>query len=418
MLTVLAAIIGFGAIIFFHELGHFVAARLSGLPVERFSMGFPPHIVKIRGRKTEYCIGAIPLGGYVKVDLGTSGETAPDNPWYLRLITAACGPLFNLLLAIVLFFLVLAVVGQQVSVFSNVVGEGGNLLGLAPGDTVLAVNGVPVADYSATALLMSENLSGEITVGTDSGRIDSAYDLGGAEEAPGFTPMLPPVIGESLIGMPAYEAGIRAGDSVLTVDGIPAGSWSDLLGMVESARGREMTIEYARSGTVYSARLRPVEIEGMVRIGVVAMTPVTTLRYPVPEAVLYSVRSAAGGAIMIFRSLATVFSRPRELVEMSGGPIFVAETLDQEAGKGLGRLLEAVAGISLAVMCFNLLPIPILDGGQMLLLLYEGVTRKRLSGRAIQVMQQVGVLFILALFVLIMWRDVARLFLRVNQPGS
>ncbi len=137
-----------------------------------------------------------------------------------------------------------------------------------------------------------------------------------------------------------------------------------------------------------------------------------------PEALLYSVKSATGGAVMIFRSLATVFSRPRELVEMSGGPIFVAETLDQEAGKGLGRLLEAVAGISLAVMCFNLLPIPILDGGQMLLLLYEGITRRRLSGRAIQVMQQVGVLFILALFVLIMWRDVARLFLRVNQPGS
>lgn len=418
MLTVLAAIAGFGAIIFFHELGHFVAARLSGLPVERFSMGFPPHIVKIRGRKTEYCIGAIPLGGYVKVDLGTSGETAPDSPWFLRLLTAACGPLFNLLLAIVLFFLVLAVVGQQVSVFSNVVGEGGNLLGLAPGDTVLAVNGVPTADYAAVAAAMSGDLSGEITVGTDSGRVTAAYGLGGLEETPGFVPMLPPVVGESLIGMPAYEAGIRAGDSVLTVDGSTVGSWSDLLGMVEGSRGREMTIRYMRDGSVYTASLRPVEIEGMVRIGVVASTPVTNLRYPVPAALLYSVKSATGGAVMIFRSLATVFSRPRELVEMSGGPIFVAETLDQEAGKGLGRLLEAVAGISLAVMCFNLLPIPILDGGQMLLLLYEGIKRRRLSGRAIQVMQQVGVLFILALFVLIMWRDVARLFLRVNQPGS
>ena len=418
MLTVLAAILGFGAIVFFHELGHFTAARLAGLQVERFSIGFPPHIVKIRGRKTEYCIGAIPLGGYVKVDLGTSGETAPDSPWFLRLLTAACGPLFNLLLAVVLFFLVLAVVGQQVSVFSNVVGDGSNSLGLAPGDTVLAVNGIPSADYTAVAELMSENLSGEITAGTASGRITAAYSLGGIEEAPGFTPMLPPVIGESLVGMPAYEAGIRSGDSLLTVDGSPVGSWSDLLGMVEGARGREMTIEYARTGAVYTARLRPVEIEGMVRIGVVASTPVTNLRYPVPEAMLYSVKAAAGGAVMIFRSLSTVFSRPRELVEMSGGPIFVAETLDQEAGKGLGRLLEAVAGISLAVMCFNLLPIPILDGGQMLLLLYEGITRRRLSGRAVQIVQQVGILFILALFVLIMWRDVARLFLRVNQPGS
>lgn len=417
MLTALAAIAGFGAIVFFHELGHFVAARISGLPVERFSIGFPPHIVKIKGPRTEYCIGAIPLGGYVKVDLGTSGETSPESPWYLRLLTAACGPLFNLLLAAMLFFIVLAVVGQDISVFSNVVGPGGNTLGLAEGDTVLAVNGTVTADFSSVVSEMRSAPAGGLLAGTDSGRVSVDYSFAGEEDIPGFVPFIPPVIGESIIGLPAYEAGMRAGDSVVAVDGIPVSSWADMLARVEESGGSEMNFAFLRDDSIYTARLEPMEIEGRYRVGVVAMTTTETLRYPVPEALLYSVKASLGGTVMIFRTLAMVFTRPEELVAMSGGPIFVAETLDQEAGKGLGRLLEAVAGISLAVMCFNLLPIPILDGGQMLMLLYEGVTRKRLSGRAFQVVQQVGLLLILLLFVLIMWRDIARLFLRVNRPG-
>ncbi len=417
MLTILAALAGFGAIVFFHELGHFLAARISGLPVERFSLGFPPHIIRIKGRKTEYCIGAIPLGGYVKVDLGTSGDTAPDTPWFARLLTAAAGPFANFLLAVALFFTVLAIVGQDVSVFGNVVGDGTNVLGLAEGDTVLAVNGVATGEYEAIALQMSADPAGEILVGTSSGRSLIPYALEDPSEAPGFMPFLPAVIGESMVGMPAYEAGLRAGDSIISVNGTPVGSWADLLEHVDGSRNTVMSVTYSRSESVYTARMTPIEMDGLARIGVVASTLHETIRYPVGTALLYSVKASAGGAVLIFRSLASVFSKPRELVEMSGGPIFVAETLDQEAGKGLGRLLEAVAGISLAVMCFNLLPIPILDGGQMLMLLYEGISRKRLSGRSVQIIQQVGLLIILVLFVLIMWRDVSRLFLRVNQPG-
>ncbi len=415
-MTFLYVLLGFGAIVLFHELGHFVAARLAGLEVERFSIGFPPHILKIRTRRTEFCIGAIPLGGYVKVDLGTSGEEkVPDRPWHARLLTALAGPVFNFVLAVILFFLVLGVTGQEEAVFLNVIGPGGNSLGLAEGDTVLAVNGIDTPDYGSAALEMARHPSGTLLAGTAEGRREYAYTLDGPGEAPGFQPLIPPVLGESIIGLPAYEAGLRAGDSLISVDGSPVHSWADLLEAVEGASGSGLVIEYAREGSVFTAVMEPLVLEGSPRIGVVARTSLVNVRYPLGEAFLYSVGAAAGGTVFVYRTLASVFTRPVELVQMSGGPIYVAETLGQEAGRGIPRLLEAVAGISIAVMCFNLLPIPLLDGGQMLLLLYEGVFRRRPSARAVQAAQRIGLLVILVLFVLIMWRDLSRIFLRVTR---
>jgi regulator of sigma E protease len=148
MLVILAVVLGLGVIVLFHEFGHFVVAKLVGLDVERFSIGFPPHVLKLRRGGTEYCIGAVPLGGYVKVELGTSGDEAPSTPWYMRMLVVLAGPGANLLLTALLLFLVLGVVGREVSVLYPVVENPDNPLGLAPGDTVVSVEGRPVDSYS------------------------------------------------------------------------------------------------------------------------------------------------------------------------------------------------------------------------------------------------------------------------------
>jgi regulator of sigma E protease len=411
-MTAFMVVAALAMIIFVHELGHFIAAKLARLPVDRFSIGFPPHILKLRLGKTEYCLGAIPLGGYVKVDLGTSGEGRSDSPWPLRLITAAAGSAANFLFAILVLFLVLAVVGQDISIYPNVVGPVPNQLGLSAGDTILAVNGRVVADFAEIAFAMQGNPSGTLTVGTGSGRREVPWSLP-PEALPGFEPFIEPVVGECLVGMPAYEAGLRQGDSLVSVDGFPVGNWIDLLDRVRSAEA-SLEIVFTRNGSLDTAYVRPVLSEGLPRIGVVARTVTQRMVYSPGRAFLYAVSGVAQGVVGFYGSLLSAFARPREFVDMSGGPVYMAEALGQQAGFGLSRLLEAIAIISIAIMCFNLLPIPLLDGGHVAFILIEGIRGKPLSGKGIQIAQQTGLLIILLLFALIMWKDLSRLFLRAR----
>jgi regulator of sigma E protease len=411
-MTALAVVASLALIIFVHELGHFLAAKLSGLPVERFSIGFPPHLLKVRRGGTEYCIGVIPLGGYVKVDLGTSGEAVSAKPWPLRLLTAAAGSVANFVFAVLVLFSVLAFVGQDVSSYPNVVGPVENRLGLAEGDTILAVNGNPVSDFATVVFAMQDSASGTLTVGTPAGRRDVPWSLY-PDELPGFEPFISPVVGECLVGMPAYESGMRQGDSLVSVNGVEIHSWIDLLDQV---RGEEavLSIVFVREGSLDTATVTPMLVDGSPMIGVIARTLTQKVVYPAGEAFLFSVSAVAGGVTGFYGSLLSAFSRPREFVEMSGGPVYMAEALGQQAEFGISRLLEAVAYISIAVLCFNLLPIPLLDGGHVVLILIEGIRGRPLSGKKVQLAGQIGLLLILLLFTLIMWKDISRLFLRVR----
>ena len=414
MTTVLSVVLGLGCIIIVHELGHFLVAKLVGLPVERFSIGFPPTLARVHMGETDYCLGAIPLGGYVKVRLGTDGGKVPDTPWYLRMLVVAAGPLANLLLAGVLFILILGIVGQQQPMLPSVVGDSANLIGLAPGDTILRVNGVEVGDYSRTALEMSRSGgSGVLLVGSAEGtRFEVPFDLSPAE-LPGFEPFQEPIVGEAPIGMPAFEAGVRQGDRIVELDGEPIDSWSQFRTRVQSGGGEAITIAVERQGEILDLIMEPMMIEDQWRVGIVVETE--TIRVTVSpffRAVTYGLEAALRGVGIFYQSLAMLFERPAEVVQMSGGPVFVAETLGQQAGLGLGRFLETVAVISIAIMGFNLLPLPILDGGHLIFLLYEGIAGRPLSRKKIQIAQQAGFFLILGIILLVMWRDFSRLIAR------
>lgn len=412
-MTVLWAILGLQAIILVHETGHFLAARLVGLPVERFSLGFPPFILRRTRGGVEYCIGAIPLGGFVKVDLGTGGDSKSGAHWAARLLAALSGPLANLLMSIVILFAIYGFIGQEIAVYSNIVGNADNALGLAPGDTVISVSGTVTTTYEDIARLMDGVPRGTLVAGTPSGRIEVEYSFqsGGA---PGFIPHIPPVIGESILGMPAYEAGIRTGDSLVAVNGEPVAGWADLLEAVDSGSGDSLTIAFVRDGRLMTATVEPVTIEGNPLIGVVAETTTRRQTHPLLRALGYSVASAVGGAAGIFGTIFSVFSRPGELVQMSGGPVYIAETLNQQAGFGLARFLDAMAALSLAIMCFNLLPIPVLDGGHAVFLIFEGIAGRPMSKRGVALAQNVGMLVLLLLLGLILWKDLTRVLLRVR----
>ena len=411
MLSIIAIIFGLGVIVFFHEMGHLLMSKALGLEVPRFSLGFPPHIFKRRIGGTEYCIGVIPLGGYCRVNLGTTGEPATDVSWFRRVLVALAGPFANLVLTAVILITIFGIVGWDIDIAPAVVGNTDNPLGLGVGDTVLSVNGYPVADYYEMLGMMYSVTPGTMTVGTSAGILERSYSLPVGTDP--FEALIPAVIGEAMIGFPAYESGIRAGDSIIAIDGQSVAIWHDFQSIV-TGNTEELTIEFTRNGILDTAYVTPREYDGRILTGVTVLLPVERVRLPIFNAVVEGVRSAGEGTVYVCTTLFRLFQKPAELAESSGGPIYVAETLGQQARSGLPSYLYTIASISLAIMIFNLLPIPVLDGGHVVILLIEGIRGKPISKKNIQIIQQTGMILILLIFLLIVFKDISRVITRVR----
>lgn len=411
MLSVIAVVVGLGMIIFFHELGHFLVSKAVGLPVERFSMGFPPFLIRKKAGDTEYCIGAVPLGGYVKVDLGVGSGTVSTVKWWKRSLVVIAGPFMNLVLAGFLMFVVLAVTGTEVPVTQPVVGSV-HMEGLEIGDRILQVSGTPVSEWADLYDAVDSQRSGEFLVLRGNSEILVPFNLS-RDSIPGFVPLIPTVI-ESTVGMPAYEAGLRSGDSITAVNKVLLVDFADLQAEVSAFDGRYLEVSYIRAGVSDTAWVEPMEYQGRRIIGVTALGETETVKLPFFRAVEVSVTAALQGAVSFYSGLIKLVASPVQLVEMSGGPVFVAETLGQQAGFGLSRFLETIAYFSLAIMGFNLIPLPVLDGGQFLFILFEGIRGKPASPKVIQTAQQIGVFVLLLLFAAVIFRDISRVVTRVR----
>jgi regulator of sigma E protease len=411
MLSVLAIVFALGVIVFFHEMGHLLMAKAVGLEVPRFSIGFPPHIFKRKIGSTEYCIGLIPLGGYCKVNLGTTGEQVENVSWIRRALVAVAGPFANLVLTALILITIFGIVGWDLDIAPAVAGNPDNSLGLFVGDTVLSVNGCPVSDYYDMLDRMQTDTEGVLTVGRDSERFEMGYSI--TDGRVPFYPLIPVVIDEAMVGFPAYESGIRPGDSIIAVDGVPVSIWHDFQTRI-SGSTREMEIEFYRNGELDTAYVTPGEYDGRLLTGVTVALPSERIRLPIFEAVVEGVRAAGDGTAYVCTTLLKLFRKPSELADSSGGPIYVAETLGQQARSGLPSYLYTIASISLAIMIFNLLPIPVLDGGHVLILVIEGIRGKPISKKTVQVIQQTGMILILMIFLFIVFKDISRIVTRVR----
>ncbi len=411
MLSVVAVLVGLGMIVFFHELGHFWVSKAVGLPVERFSIGFPPFIFRKKAGETEYCIGSIPLGGYVKVDLGVGTEAVSPIAWWKRVMVVLAGPAMNLVLAAVLMFVVLGIVGTEVPVINPVVGTI-HMTGLETGDLVLEVSGQRVDNYTDLHQLVEQQGSGDFLVQRGTETLTVNFDLP-PDSIPGFVPLLPTIV-ESSVGMPAYEAGIRSGDSIISVNTVPVIDFSELQREVSQFDGQFLELVFVRNGSLDTAWVEPMNYEGRSIVGVTSLGKTRTIKLPIGRALTVSAQAALDGAGTFFTSLLQMIAKPADLIKMSGGPVFVAETLGQQAAFGLSRFLETIAYFSLAIMGFNLLPLPILDGGQFLFILYEGIRGKPASPKVIQVAQHIGIMLLLLLFATVIFKDISRVVTRVR----
>ena len=428
MITLLAFAFVIGVLVFVHELGHFLAARRVGVRVLAFSIGFGPRLLGFTRGGTEYKIAAIPLGGFVKM----AGETAEDprsgapdeflskSKWQ-RFQVLIAGPAMNILLAIVVLWGLL-LQGADIPAFRDMPPVVGAMAIDAParkagveiGDRILRVDNRNVETWEDFLNTIGGKARREVTLLVERrgqrmpvNVVPSAvgkYEIGDI----GVLPNTHPHIRSVVAGEPADKAGLKTGDVILTISGEIVSFSRQIAELISKHEGREITIRFSRNGQEQEVRLTPVKrAEKSFAIGIGISDQLTRVDPGVFEALKMSLAQNWGGTVEIFRTLGGLFTgetSPKQLM----GPVGIASVSGESAQAGLIPLLGLLAMLSLNLGLLNLMPIPVLDGGHILILLLEGIARRDFSMRVKERMLLAGFVLIVLLMVTVIYNDLTR----------
>ncbi len=441
----LAFIVTLGVLITFHELGHYVVARLAGVKVLRFSIGFGRIVWSRRygPDATEWAISAVPLGGYVKMVDEREGEVAPADVSRAfnrqsvgkRSAIVAAGPLANLLLAVLLLAgtYVAGVPGQRALLAEPPPGSAAASAGLAQGDVVTAVDGSPVRSWQDLRWRLLRASGGDaVQIDVDRpGGVHAERRLSLAAVGPddwegnfmsalGFKLDLgAPLVRDVVPGKPAEAAGLRAGDAIVAVDGEPMRSPADVAAMTNAHPGERVRFTIRRNGKESDIGLvpEPTEQNGR-RIGIagmrLAIDPAAaaglslTIRYGPAEAVIQAASRTWELSVFTVRMLGRIVTGGASLKNISG-PLTMADYAGQSAQAGVLTFVGYLALISISLGVLNLLPVPLLDGGHLLYYLVEIFKGSPVSDRALEVGQRIGMAVLAMLMALALFNDLSRL---------
>ena len=419
-----------------HELGHYLAAKLFGMRVDRFSIGFPPNLFSYRKGETEYVIGATPLGGYVKIagmideTMDTefmSQEPAEDEfrskPVWQRMIVMLAGVIFNVLLAVLIYTLVTFSYGEEVIPIRSVPGmyvEPGSLaadIGLQTGDRLIGINGEKVQTFnelfSPTSLtqrdvsFLVERNGVELSLSAPADFLDRINDEGFLD--PSY--VIPSVISSILPGSPAEAAGFEAGDRVISIDGNEVAYWNQLVSRIQSAEG-ELLIRVERGIQVLALEVTPDPADG--KIGIAPPLPrdvfdIEQVDYSFPESAVFAVQKSGETMTGIVQGLGKMIRGEISVRNNLGGPVAIANvTREATVNRGWLGFWEITAFLSITLAIMNMLPIPALDGGHVLFLAYEGITRREPSPKVRMGLQQIGFILLVTLIILVTFNDILR----------
>ena len=434
--TILLFICALFLLVTVHELGHYLAAKLFGMRVDRFSIGFPPNLFSYRKGETEYVIGATPLGGYVKIagmideTMDTefiSQEPAEDEfrskPVWQRMIVMLAGVIFNVLLAVVIYTLVTFSYGEEVIPIRSVPGmyvEPGSLaadIGLQTGDRLIGINGEKVQTFnelfSPTSLtqrdvsFLVERNGVELSLSAPADFLDRINDEGFLD--PSY--VIPSVISSILPGSPAEAAGFEAGDRVISIDGNEVAYWNQLVSRIQSAEG-ELLIRVERGIQVLALEVTPDPADG--KIGIAPPLPrdvfdIEQVDYSLPESAVFAVQKSGETMTGIVQGLGKMIRGEISVRNNLGGPVAIANvTREATVNRGWLGFWEITAFLSITLAIMNMLPIPALDGGHVLFLAYEGITRREPSPKVRMGLQQIGFILLVTLIILVTFNDILR----------
>ena len=414
-----------------HEFGHFAVAKAFGFPVEVFSVGFGKRLFGRKWRGTDYRVSAIPLGGYVRViglgpdestlAEGTSKEThAVGKRWVMRLLALA--------LHTAVFAIGVSVPAYELEppvvkiVEARSPGADARFL---PGDRIVSIDGKPTPRWRDVQFVFGMNAREKLKVEVERQgartmlevvpKPSTKYDLGYVGLLPDFGRSVRPRIAMVLSGSPAQAAGLKNGDVILSVAGkeirgAPEEVFSTFVSAVGGAAPGPFPMVYLRSGKTFTTRVQPRrDPDGSWKVGVqvVPDLPEIVERFPIGQAFVEGWRRVESDFRMTLSVIGRLFRGKASMRSMSG-PLDIAKFSGEAARTGAVPLVALMAAISLQLGIFNLVPIPVLDGGHLFLLGLEGLARRDFSLKVKERILQVGFLMILALITVVLYNDFAK----------
>ena len=428
MTTIWAFAFVLGVLVFIHELGHFMMARWHGVRVLTFSLGFGPKLLSVRRGDTEYCLSAFPLGGYVKMAgenpddqvTGADDEFLSKTKWQ-RFQILIMGPIMNLALAVVLLAVVL-LQGAEVGAFENkpvVVGrveqnspaERG---GIRPGDVIIRVNNEDVPTWEQFALQIGMRADrdirltilrdGQQQVATVRSTSEGRYSVGDV----GVDPDVYPSVDYVVDGEEAQAAGLKANDVILSINNQRMVFTRDVVDIVSANPEQLVEFKVRRDGTELVLTVTPRRENGVGRIGIGLANETLRFKPGVLQAFGLSVKRNIEFSGLILKTLWGLLvgeTSPRQLM----GPVGMAQLSGESAEAGWVALLALMATISLNLGLLNLMPVPVLDGGHILIMALETVARRDFSIQAKEKMFLAGFVALMALMVTVIYNDLTRI---------
>jgi regulator of sigma E protease len=435
---IIAGVFVLSVLVLLHELGHFIAAKLCHVRVDVFSIGFPPKIWGIKHGETEYRLSALLFGGYVKMAgenpveerTGAAYEFLSKSRWQ-RFFIAIAGPLANVIVTFVIFWGIYSFAGMPVDAYlqhpADVAAVPLNhdvAIQVQPGDRIVAVNGAPTATWEKVVSKVEKAKPGSaltIVVLRDGVRrsftVTAPQNQSSFDSVVGY-PLVPPLIDEVEAGLPAQKGGLKAGDLILSVNHQPVVAWLQLVDFVRSSAGQPIHFVVRRDGKEVPVDVTPVHM----------MTPDGDMAWQIGagvkaeevfehQGIITSIKDAGVETYLYARAMGEIFAglfRGSFSVRELAGPVGIVQMSGQAAKNGPVSLLSLMAYISLDLALVNLIPIPIFDGGHILMLAVEGTLGRDLSIAFKERLLQVGLVLILGLFAFVMYNDILRIVTQVH----
>ena len=432
--NIAAFIFALGIIIFVHEAGHLLVAKAFGVRVLTFSLGFGKRLWGFQRGDTEYKVSLIPLGGYVRLSGEDPAESSGDpreftsKPRWQRILVYLAGPAMNILFAIVVLA-ILFMVGVQVLALQDVPPVVGTVLeesagaqaDLRPGDRIVLVGGEPVERWEQVqfAIATSPEKPVELEIERADQRLEVVvvpttvpkYEFGDA----GIYPEVLPKVTQVMAGGPAERAGFQTGDELRAVDGRAIADGNDFVTMIEARADQATEVQVQRDGELMVLAVVPEDQGGVGRIGIGLGV---LQRYGPLEALAASVRYNFGIVEQTFSVIGKILTGQLKAKSALSGPIEIAAVSGAAARTGLRNLFYMMCIISMSIAILNLLPIPVLDGGQIAILLIESVFRRDISLAVKERIAQVGLAFIVLLMLMVLYFDLVKNLPQGMLPGS
>lgn len=433
LIMVAQLILGLSILVGLHELGHLLTAKMFGMRVEKFSIGFPPKIIGFQWGETEYSIGAIPLGGFVKISgmvdesMDTEMLSSEPQPWefrskpaWQRLIVMLGGIIVNVITGIIIFVVLVHQRGETYYSRDQVIQNGivaleiGQQIGFKDGDKILDINGLPyesINELSGGEALLSSggfytvDRGGEILkIEIPRGFINS---FNSEQAMSSFINIRVPFdVKEVSPNSSAEKIGLKAGDKIVGVNGSQIAYFNELQSSLEDLKGKEANLLVERNGETLE-KTAQISDEGTIGIAVNPLLEPVVKKYGIAESISKGTQRAFGVVIVNAKALGKMFTGEVSAKNVSG-PIGMAKIYGNSWD--WVKFWSITGLISMILAFMNLLPIPALDGGHVMFLLYEMVSGQAPSDKFLENAQKVGMVLLLALMVFAIGNDILKLF--------